>query len=217
MLVPMGTSRSSSPVVQGFAPIDSFQSNLYTGHPSPRHHSPIILKSITPPKASTPTRTSPSSVQRMPYGGNLQHALNRGQVSPTAGLPGFGSPMRQSPSTSSDTLGSGSVRSPSVRFVPHLTMAQSPALVVSSTPDSADMTDTGAGALDTATSVGAVADEKLSTIMDRGGAVDTPSSILLREEVLSPSDMARLVPIVFAAVRHNKFETVEKMLRDAPK
>ena len=35
-------------------------------------------------------------------------------------------------------------------------------------------------------------------------------------ENLEDVDMGRLVPILFAAVRHNKFETVERMLRDFP-
>jgi hypothetical protein len=102
-----------------------------------------------------------------------------------------------------------------------LTIAQSPTLIVPQnfrTPESehtGDSNEAQAGP-DTLSSVGAIVDDKLSSIIGDGVVDSSSSSILMREEVLSPLDMSRFVPIIFAAVRHNKYDTVEKLLRDYP-
>jgi len=98
-------------------------------------------------------------------------------------------------------------------------MSQSPPLVVagppaaSSTPES-ELTVASGVVADASGSADApsytMASEKLSSIMN-------PGDISLCEEILSPTDFTRLSPIIFAAVRHNKYDTVEKMLRETPK
>jgi hypothetical protein len=115
---------------------------------------------------------------------------------------------------SSETLGSGSVRtSPAALVYSNVSPGQAVVYVPRSPPRQLSVTQTPPQVFATPQDSQSLVESSSSAAVE--GASN--SGITLSEEILGSGDKARILPILFAAVRHNKFETVDKLLADNPK
>ncbi len=176
-----------------------------------------------------PTIVSPRSPRVVNFDMNTSGARymspRRTMISPGAYYGVVPPPIVRSPGTgsqgsrgeSSETLGSGSVRTSPAIIYGGPTSPGNTAFVyvpVSRSPRQLSVTQTPPQMFGTPQESQSVVESSSSAAAVEGAS---NPGITLTEEVLGSGDKARVVPILFAAVRHNKYETVDKLLSENPK
>ena len=218
MIDPQGMMYAQTP--DPYDPMLPYYMDQLQSQPAPALYSPPVRQRMMSPQMVGPR--SPRVVAFDMASNSRYSSPRRQQVVSPAYYGVVPPPVVRSPGTgsmgsrgdSSETLGSGSVRTSPAALV--YTNA-SPGGVIyvqqRSPPRQLSVTQTPPQVFGTPLDSQSLAESSSSAAVE--GASN--SGISLSEEILGSGDKARVIPILFAAVRHNKFETVDKLLADNPK